>query len=154
MGGKSRATGSLRADRPPAFQAEYSDKLNISTKRFCRSPSQLPARAPGPRSKPAQLPRRLQEGRLPVRRDGVVDSDQDGPGLGLGVEGQPPRRSSRWPGWRPRLAGLGPAPEQTSDHSDQHDIGRDEDRRLQAESVCSEAPEQCLQRRAPMNLTV
>ena len=37
------------------------------------------------------------------------------------------------------VAGLGPAPEQTSDHSDQHDIGRDEDRRLQAESVCSEA---------------
>ena len=103
---------------------------------------QLPARPPCPESRPAELPHRLQEGRLTLRRDGVVDGDQDRSAVGLGVEGQP--RVGPVDGQLGvEVAGLRHPPEDASEDPGQHHNSRQEDRRLQADSVSGESPEQC-----------
>src|SRR2546421_1251828 len=65
----------------PGRNAEHLDKAIRS---LC-VPVQLPARRPDSESTPAKLGHRLQEGRLPRGRDGELDRDQDGSGIGLGV---------------------------------------------------------------------
>src|SRR5205807_835946 len=65
----------------PGGDAEGLDKAIRS---FC-VPVQLPARRPGSESRLAKLIHRLQEGRLPLGRDGELDLDQDGPCIGLRV---------------------------------------------------------------------
>src|SRR5689334_17406305 len=68
----------------PRRNAEVLDKAIRS---LC-VPVQLPARGPGSESRLAKLGHRLQEGRLPLRRDYELDGDQDGSGVGFGVEGE------------------------------------------------------------------
>jgi hypothetical protein len=69
----------------PGRNAEDLDELV----RSLSVPLQLPTRPSSLESRPVQMPPRLQECRLPLRRDGVVDVDQNGSGVGLRVEGQP-----------------------------------------------------------------
>src|SRR4030081_1105620 len=65
----------------PGRDAEHLDKAIRS---LC-IPVQLPARRPGSESSSTKLIHRLQEGGLPLRRDGELEHDQDGSGRGLRV---------------------------------------------------------------------
>src|SRR5215204_310694 len=101
---------------------------------------QLPARRSRAESRLAELPHGLEEGQLLFRSDGVVDRDQDGSGVWLGVKGQ----SRLWPvDGRPRveMAGLRyPQKQSGTDRSEQGKGGKEEGW-LQAYAVRNQSPE-------------
>src|SRR5215211_7202920 len=102
---------------------------------------QLPARRPGSASRKAKLIHRLQEGRLPLRRDRVLDCDHDGSGIRLRVEGQPGLRpvDGRL---RVEMPGLRHPPDHSNGYACQHQGGRDEERRLQSDALRDQSPDQ------------